>query len=137
MKVDNLSKMPDLGREMSGEIIRCAINVHKRLGPGLLEKVYEECLLYELQKSEIKVEKQKCIPVLYDDLKIDNAFRIDLLVNDAIIVELKAVDKLLPIHDAQILTYMKLSKSPLGLLINFNEPLLKNGVRRFALSEQR
>ncbi|MCU0238158.1 MAG: GxxExxY protein [Pyrinomonadaceae bacterium] len=118
--------------EISEKIIGCAIKVHKALGPGLLESTYEVCLVHELQKSGLKVQSQLALPVVYDGIKLDAGYRIDLLVEDTVIVELKAVDSLLPIHEAQVLSYLKLSGKKLGLLINFNVKLLINGVKRLA-----
>jgi GxxExxY protein len=114
-------------------VIGSAIEVHKHLGPGLLEKVYEECLAFELIKSGLHVDVQKEVPVQYKDVYIRTGYRIDLLVENRLIVELKAMDKLLPIHEAQLLTYMKLFKSPIGLLINFNESKLVHGLKRMVL----
>ena len=105
--------------QLSYEITGCAIKVHKTLGPGLLESVYEKCLRYELEKNGYKVVQQMTVPVIYDTLEMDVDLRLDLLVNDLIVVELKAIEKLLPVHEAQILTYMKLLQKPQGLLINF------------------
>ena len=104
---------------LSYEITGCAIKVHKALGPGLLESVYEKCLKYELEKQGYQVKQQLIIPVTYDNLEMDVDLRLDLLVNDLIIVELKAVENILPVHEAQLITYMKLLKKPQGLLINF------------------
>lgn len=104
---------------LSYEIVGCAIKVHKELGPGLLESVYEQCLKYELQKSGFDVKQQIRIPVIYDEMSMEIDLRLDLLVNDLVIVELKAVESILPVHEAQLLTYMKLLKKPQGLLINF------------------
>lgn len=104
---------------LSYEITGCAIKVHKALGPGLLESVYEKCLKYELEKQGYQVKQQLIIPVTYDNLEMDVDLRLDLLVNDLIVVELKAVENILPVHEAQIITYMKLLKKPQGLLINF------------------
>ena len=115
------------------KIIECSINVHKELGPGLLESTYEACLEYELLKKDLKVERQKELPVIYKGIEINCGYRIDLLVEDLIIVELKSIDRVEPIHIAQILTYMKLSKRQLGLLINFNVKLLKTGIKRIIL----
>ena len=106
-------------KQLSYDIIGYAIRVHKHLGPGLLESVYEKCLSYELEKNGHQVTKQAMVPVEYDDLLIDVNLRVDLLVDDCIVVELKTVEQLLPIHEAQILTYMKLLNAPQGLLINF------------------
>jgi len=119
--------------KISGEIVDSCLKIHRALGPGLLEKVYEECLFYELNQRGISYQKQKTLPVCYEKLIVENAFRLDLLVKDRIIVELKRIELVLPIHEAQILTYMKLTKIPLGLLINFNVPLIKDGIKRFVL----
>jgi len=116
--------------EITGIIINCAIKVHTELGPGLLESVYKECLYYELQQNGIYVEKEKALPVVYHDVKLDCGFRIDLLVEKEIVVELKAVESLNNIHMAQILTYLKLSDNSVGLLINFNVVRLKQGIKR-------
>ena len=105
--------------QLSYEITGCAITVHKALGPGLLESVYQKCLMYELIKRGYSVVQQVAVPVHYDDQVIDTELRLDLLVNDCIVVELKAIENTLPVHEAQILTYMKLLKKPQGLLINF------------------
>ena len=117
--------------EFSGRIIGAAIEVHRHLGPGLLESAYEECLNYELVKSGLSVRKQEPVPILYKEVRLEYGYRIDLLVENLVVVELKAVDALLPVHEAQILTYMKFAQKRLGLLINFNVTLLKNGLRRF------
>lgn len=114
-------------------IIGCAIDVHKELGPGLLESAYEECLYYELQKAGLKVEKQKAIPVVYKEIKLDCGYRADLIVEDKIIIELKTVDEFNPVHEAQILTYMKFAEKKLGLLINFNVLRLKDRIKRYIL----
>lgn len=112
------------------QIIGAAIAVHKEFGPGLLESVYEVCLMQEMEENGLKVASQVELPLWYKGKLTDKKFRIDLLVEDEIIVELKAVDSLLPIHEAQLLTYMKLTNKHLGLLINFNVPLLKDGIIR-------
>jgi GxxExxY protein len=116
--------------EISGKIVDCAIKVHKRIGPGLLESTYETCLIYELRKAGLKVETQVPLPIIYDDIKLEAGYRIDILVEDSIIVELKSVEALIPIHEAQLLTYLRLANKKIGLLINFNVALLKNGIRR-------
>jgi len=121
----------DINR-VSGMIIEAAMRVHSTLGPGLLESAYEACLLHELRKLKVKVLSQVSLPVLYDGVEIDAGYRIDLMVEDRIIVEMKAVEKILPIHEAQILSYLKLSGKRLGLLINFNVVHLKNGIKRMA-----
>jgi GxxExxY protein len=117
--------------EITKKIIGCAIEVHKTLGPGLLESAYEECLAYELQKNGLNIKRQKPTPVIYKEIKLECGYRIDILVENSVVVELKVVDSLIPVHEAQILTYMKFANIPLGLLINFNVTLLKNGIRRY------
>jgi len=116
--------------EISKVIVNCAYKVHSALGPGLLESSYEECLFYELQKERLNVEKQKPLPLIYEEVKLDIGYRIDLFVNNKVIVEIKSVEALNDVHMAQILTYLKLSGCKLGLLINFNVALIKNGIRR-------
>jgi len=119
--------------EITEKIIGAAIAVHKELGPGLLESAYEACLIYELVQSGLRVESQKALPVSYRGVQIDCGYRIDLLVENQIILELKAIEKIEPIHEAQLLSYLKLSGYKVGLLINFNVKLLRNGIRRFVL----
>jgi GxxExxY protein len=114
-------------------IMDAAFQVHRALGPGLLESVYEACLCHELCKLEIPFQRQLEIPVIYDGLSIDAGFRVDLLVDDRVIVELKAIESLLPIHDAQLLTYLKLANKRVGLILNFNVRLLKDGFKRIVL----
>ena len=116
--------------EISRIIFDCALKVHKVLGPGLLESSYEECLYYELKKNGVKVEKQKALPLIYEEVKLDIGYRIDLIVENKVIIELKAVESLNDIHLAQVLTYLKLSNCKLGMLINFNVKLIKNGIKR-------
>ena len=111
-------------------IIGAAIEVHRRLGPGLLESAYEACLAYELRQLGLKVEEQRPLPVVYRDVKLDCGYRLDLLVEDCVIIEIKAVDRLAPIHDAQLLSYLRLSDKRVGLLINFHVRVLKNGLKR-------
>lgn len=118
---------------ISHDIIGAAFKVHSSLGPGLLESTYEVCLEYELLKLGYKVERQKSLPVNYEGIKLDAGYRIDLLVEDSVIVELKSVDDILPIHSAQLMTYLKLSKIKLGLLINFNVRDLKLGIKRLVM----
>jgi GxxExxY protein len=115
------------------QIVDGAFAVHNALGPGLLESVYEQCLAYELRSRNLRVASQTALPVQYKEVFIDAGFRLDLIVNDLVIVEVKAVERLLPVHEAQLLTYLKLARKRLGFLINFNVPLIKDGVRRLAL----
>jgi GxxExxY protein len=119
--------------EITKAIIGCAIEVHKNLGPGLLESAYEECLIFELKKRGLEIEKQKPVPVVYKDIKLDYGYRIDILVENSVIIELKAIDAINPVHEAQILTYMRFSNIQLGLLINFNVTVLKDGLRRYKI----
>ena len=119
--------------DLAYKIIGCAYRVHRELGAGLLESAYETCLCYEFAKENISYEKQKELPIMYMDQKLDAGYRIDVLVENTIVIELKTVDQLLPIHTAQIMTYLKLSKKHLGLLINFNNTNLQNGIRRYVL----
>ncbi|MFC6875522.1 GxxExxY protein [Flavobacterium myungsuense] len=116
--------------EISKIVFESALKVHKILGPGLLESAYEECLFYELKKSDLKVEKQKTLPLVYEEVMLDVGYRIDIIIEDKFIVEIKSVESLNDVHLAQLLTYLKLSDCKLGLLINFNVKLLKEGVRR-------
>ncbi len=119
--------------ELSNRVIGCAINVHRFLGPGLLESAYEQCLAHELSINNINFELQYPLPVKYKNIKIDCAYRIDILVENKLIIELKSVETILEIHKAQLLTYMKLADINLGLLINFNVKMLKEGIKRFVL----
>ncbi len=116
--------------DLTEKIIGCAIKVHRGLGPGLLESAYEVCLFHELTRAGLKVERQVKVPIIYDSIQIDADYYIDILVEDTVVLELKAVEHLLPIHEAQLLTYLKLANKRLGLLINFNVTLLKNGIKR-------
>lgn len=119
--------------QVSGQIVDAAFRVHSQLGPGLLESVYEACLIYELRKRQLKVAAQVELPVVYDNTRLNTGFRLDLLVEQSVIVELKAVEAIIPVHKAQLLTYLKLSGYRVGLLINFNVPLIKQGIQRFIL----
>ena len=112
-------------------IITAAMKVHSILGPGLLENVYETCLAHELRKEGFEVKSQVILPVIYDNIQMDLGYRLDLLVEEKVIVELKSVEKVLPIHEAQLISYLKLGKKKVGLLINFNVVHLKNGIKRF------
>jgi len=119
--------------DLSNRVIGCALEVHKTLGPGLLESTYEQCLARELALAEIAFRLQASLPVNYKGIKLDCGYRIDLLVEEQLIVGAKSVEQLLPIHEAQLLTYLKLSGHHIGLLINFNVQLLKNGLKRLVL----
>jgi GxxExxY protein len=116
--------------ELSNRIIGLAITVHQALGPGLLESAYKECLFYRLRKEGFHVEKEKPMPLIYEEVKLDCGYRIDLLVESKVVIEIKSIEALNDVHFAQILTYMKLGGQKLGLLINFNVTLLKDGIRR-------
>ena len=116
--------------EISKIVFESALKIHKVLGPGLLESAYEECLFYELKMYDLKVEKQKQLPLIYEEVRLDAGYRIDIIIEDKFIVEVKSVESLTDVHLAQMLTYLRLSNCKLGLLINFNVSLLKNGVRR-------
>jgi len=119
--------------ELTKEIIGCAIEVHKLLGPGLLESAYEKCLEYELTRKGLYVERQKPIPIVYKKLRLDYGYRIDLLIENKVVIEIKSVDTLHPVHEAQILTYMKFAEKKVGLLINYNVKLLKEGIKRYVM----
>jgi len=120
-----------MDNKVTEKIIGAAIEVHKALGPGLLESAYQECLLFELQSLGLEVKKEVSLPIIYKTIKLDHGYRIDLLVENEIVLELKTVESFTDVHSAQILTYMKLGNYPLGLLINFHTKLLKNGLKRF------
>ncbi len=117
--------------KITEKIIGSAIEIHRHLGPGLLESAYQECLYYELKQAGLKVEKEKPVPVVYKEVKLNHGYKIDLLVENRIVIELKTVEVFTDVHTAQILTYMKLGNYKLGLLINFHVSLLKNGIKRF------
>ena len=119
--------------ELTGKVIGAAIEVHRIFGPGLLESTYEECLCKELSLNKIPFERQKEIPLEYKGDKLDCGYRLDLLVASKVVVEIKSVEELLPIHEAQVLTYLKLGRWQVGLLINFNTPVLKDGIKRLVL----
>ena len=116
---------------ITSKIIGCAIEVHRNLGPGLLESAYEECLAFELTKSGLNIRRQQSVPVVYKDIKLDCGYRIDIIVENSVVLELKVVDEFNPVHEAQIFTYMKFADKKAGLLINFNVTVLRNGIRRF------
>jgi len=123
-------ELEDKANRITECIIGSAITVHRTLGPGLLESAYEACLAFELAQRGLAFERQKGLPIIYRDVKLDCGYRIDLLVEELAVVEVKVVDKLVPIHEAQLLSYLKLSGCPVGLLINFNVKMLKQGIRR-------
>ena len=118
---------------LTNQIIGFAIEVHRHLGPGLLESAYEECLCYELNENRIGFKRQVALPVVYKSVRLECGYRIDVVVENRLILELKAAERLLPIHEAQVLTYMRLSGVSTGLLLNFNTPVLKDGIRRLML----
>ena len=117
--------------ELTYKVIGLAIEVHKELGPGLLESAYQECLFYELKNAGLKVEKEKALPVIYKDIKLDHGYRIDLLIENTLVIEIKTVENFTDVHFAQILTYLKLGNYPIGLLMNFHSKILKNNIKRF------
>jgi GxxExxY protein len=129
----NRAALPANTEEIARKTVDCAFRVHRALGPGLLEGVYEVCLCHELHKSGVAFERQVSMPVLYDGLRLDAGLRLDIVVAGCLIVELKAVEQILPVHKAQMLTYLKLSGIRLGLLINFNVPTIKTGIQRIIL----
>ncbi|MCK5777032.1 MAG: GxxExxY protein [Bacteroidales bacterium] len=119
--------------ELSKIIIGCAIDVHRQLGPGLLESAYQECLRYELVKKGLKVEQEKSVPIVYKEITLDHGYRIDLLVEDRLVIELKVVEAFTDVHTAQVLTYLKLGGYKLGLLLNFHVKMMKDGIKRIIL----
>ena len=131
MRADYVS---DAEEEIGRAVVHAAFTVHRRLGPGLLESVYETCFCYELQKAGLSAERQAKVPLVYDDLTFDVGFRLDVLVHDRVICELKSVETIHPISRAQILTHLRLCDKRLGFLINFNVPLIKDGIERFVLA---
>lgn len=116
--------------ELSRIVFDCALKVHRNLGPGLLESAYEECLFYELKKTGLDIQKQKALPLVYEEVKLDIGYRIDIIVENKLILEIKSVESLNDVHFAQLLTYLKLTDCKLGMLINFNVTLIKNGIKR-------
>ena len=123
-------------QELTHRIIAAAIEVHRNLGPGLLESVYRLCMGLEFENCGLKYQKEVAVPLVYKNHKIDHCFRLDFLVENEVILELKSTETLVPVHEAQLLTYLRLSKKQVGLLINFNVPVLKAGIRRCVLSVQ-
>ena len=121
------------GSDLSERVIGLAIDVHRQLGPGLLEAVYEECLCFELSRAGIQFDRQATFPVVYKDVRLECGYRIDIAVEDTLIVEVKSTERILPVHEAQVLTYLRLTGRRIGLLMNFNTALLKDGLRRFVV----
>ena len=119
--------------QLTREIIGAAIEVHRHLGPGLVESAYETCLAYELTELGLAFERQKALPLIYKDIQLDQGYRIDLLVEEKVVVEVKAIERIAPVHEAQVLSYLRFSGCKIGLLLNFNVRLLKDGIRRFIL----
>lgn len=120
--------------QIAKDVVDAAFKIHSKLGPGLLESAYEACLAHELMRRGYQVERQKPQPVIYEGLEIEVGYRLDILVNGEVILELKSVEQVLPIHHAQLMTYLKLSGKTLGLLLNFNVPLIKQGIKRIAIN---
>lgn len=131
MTNDELNGISEELEAISYRVIGMAIEVHRQLGPGLLESAYQECLFYEIKKAGLKVEKEITLPITYKEMKLDHGYRIDLLVEDQLVIELKTVENFTTVHFAQILTYLRLGKYPLGLLMNYNSKILKNNIKRF------
>jgi GxxExxY protein len=125
--------LSDRENDLGKIIFQISLNIHKKLGPGLLESVYEKCFIYELSKRGIPFANQKLIPINYDELLIENALKVDILVDDLVIIELKAQENYHPVWDAQLLSYLKLTNKRLGFLINFHVPLIKQGLKRFVI----
>lgn len=128
---EEFAKISEDLEAISYAVIGLAIEVHRQLGPGLLESAYQECLFYEIKKAGLKVEKEITLPIIYKEIKLDQGYRIDLLVENKLVIELKTVENYTPVHFAQILTYLKLGDYPLGLLINYNSKILRNSIKRF------
>src|ERR1700730_12594940 len=133
MRDQRIEIMPYENDPLTEKIIGFAIGVHRHLGPGLLESAYEECLRYEIEQSGLSFRRQVALPIVYKTVRLDCGYRMDIVVQDQVIVELKTVERLLPIHEAQMLTYLKLSGIRIGLLLNFNTAVLKDGIRRMLL----
>ena len=129
-----MTDLPDHINQISRQVFDAALHVHNTLGPGLLEKTYEECLYFTLQKRGIRVERQVELPLIFEELTVKNAFRIDMVVEDEVILELKACEAISALHMAQIYTYLKLTKKPLGMVLNFNTRLMKDGIKRVAMT---
>lgn len=133
MGMKQFDPIPEKTEKTAKQIIDSAFKVHDSLGPGLLESIYETCLTYELEKRGLKIKRQVVLPIVYDDIKLDAGLRLDLIVEDCVVIELKAVEKMLPVFESQLLTYLKLSNKRLGLLINFNVSKIKDGIKRMVL----
>ncbi len=133
MGLPELEPIPEAANDAAAAVVDAAFAVHSALGPGLLESVYEVCLRHELEKRDRHVQRQVSLPVVYDGVRLDAGLRLDMVVDRCLIVEIKAVEQLLPVHKAQVLTYLKLTGHRLGLLINFNTQLIRHGIRRVAL----
>ncbi len=128
---EEFTKIPEDLEAISYAVIGLAIEVHRQLGPGLLESAYQECLYYEIKNAGLIVEKETSLPIIYKNLKLEQGYKIDLLVENKLVIELKTVENFTPVHFAQILTYLKLGKYPLGLLMNYNSKILRNNIKRF------
>ena len=133
MTNSKMQALPDEIERVAACIVDSALTVHRNLGPGLLESIYESCLAYEVGKRGLKVERQVHLPLYYDGAKLENDLRLDFLVEHSVIIEIKSIEVVLPVHQAQLLTYLRLARKPLGLLINFNVPLIKQGIKRLRL----
>jgi GxxExxY protein len=118
---------------LTEKVIGLAIEVHRNLGPGLLESVYEDCLCKELADARVEFERQRSVPVAYKNVLLETGFRADIIIADELVIEIKSIERLLPVHDAQVLTYLRLGGFPKGLLVNFNTKLLKDGIKRFVM----
>lgn len=129
----NFKELTEDEEKIANKVVNAAFTVHKNLGPGLLEKIYETCFCHELTKADIKYDRQVDIPIIYDSIKFEEGLRLDVLVEDKIICELKAVDQMNKVWEAQLLSHLKLTNKRIGFLINFNVPLIKNGIKRFIL----
>lgn len=132
-----MANVIDMNQEVNHttrELMDCFLTVHKQMGPGLLESIYEECLCYELKKRNISFERQKALPLRYDRAILESGLRLDLVVDGKVIVELKSIEKILPVHEAQVISYLKLADMEVGFLVNFNTPLMRDGVKRFVRS---
>ena len=118
---------------LTSDILGCAMKVHSKLGPGLLESAYRTCLAHELRKNGFLVQEEVMLPITYDSIELDHGYRIDIIVNEVVIIELKVVENILDVHEAQLLTYLKFAEKPVGLLLNFNVKSLKQGIKRFVM----